>query len=76
MQSFVNLKPSPNGETTLSFTDVGKSCHCPEFFSVANMSFNAIRKNKNHENLRFSGLSMQIVKPHQKPCSVLVMIAS
>ena len=31
---------------TLSFTDVGKSCHCRDFFYWANMSFNAVRENK------------------------------
>ena len=27
MRSLVKIKPSRNGEITLSFTDVGKSCH-------------------------------------------------
>ena len=31
MQSFVKIKPSRNGEITLMFTDVGKSCPCGEF---------------------------------------------
>ena len=48
MRSIVKLKPSRNGEITMSFTvDVGKSCPKSRFFSVANMSFNAIRENKN-----------------------------
>ena len=35
-----------NGETTLSFTDIVLSCTSRDFFSVANMLFNAIRENK------------------------------
>ena len=31
MQSFVKIKPSQNGEITLSFTDIGKSCPSREF---------------------------------------------
>ena len=43
MRSMVKLKPSRNGEITLSFTvDVGKSCPKSRIFSVANMSFNGI----------------------------------
>ena len=49
MRSFVKIKPSRNGEITLSFTDIGKSyLSCENHalvvnFNVANMSFNAIR---------------------------------
>ena len=47
VQSFVKIKSSHNGEITLSFTDIGKACHSPEFqMSLRNMSFNAIRENK------------------------------
>ena len=42
MQSFVKIKSSQNGEITLSFTDLGKSCISDEFLT----SFNSIRKNK------------------------------
>ena len=42
MRSFVKTKSSQNGEITLSFTDIGKSC----IFRVTNMSFNAYRENK------------------------------
>ena len=45
MRSLVTIKPSRNGENTLSFTDEGKSCHSRDFNS-ANMFINAIRKNK------------------------------
>ena len=31
MQSFVKIKPSQNGEITLSFTNIGKSCPSREF---------------------------------------------
>ena len=31
MRSFVKIMPSQNGKITLSFTDLGKSCHCREF---------------------------------------------
>ena len=31
MQSFVKIKSSPNAEITLSFTEMGKSCHSPDF---------------------------------------------
>ena len=45
MRSFVKIKSPRNGEITLSFTDIGKSCLIRNF-NVANMSFNAIHKNK------------------------------
>ena len=45
MRSFVKIKSPRNGEITLSFTDIGKSCKSRDF-SVANMSFNAYRENK------------------------------
>ena len=44
MRSFVKIKPSRNGEITLSFTNKGKSSPGRDFF--ANMSFYAIRENK------------------------------
>ena len=44
MRSFVKIKPSGNGEITLSFTYEGIFCHSCEFY-VANMSFNAIYEN-------------------------------
>ena len=28
MRRFVKINPSRNGEITLSFTDIGKFCHC------------------------------------------------
>ena len=31
MRSFVKIKSSRNGETSLSFTDIGKACRSPEF---------------------------------------------
>ena len=43
MRSFVKIKHSRIGDITLSFTDIGKSCHVCDFY-VANVSFNAIRK--------------------------------
>ena len=46
MRSFVRIKPSRNGEITLSFTEVGKPCLSRDFFTVANMSFNDIRENE------------------------------
>ena len=33
MRSFVKIKPSRNGEITLSFIDIGKSCLIREFFT-------------------------------------------
>ena len=42
---FGKIKSSRNAEITLSFTDIGKSCHS-RVFSVANVYFNAIRENK------------------------------
>ena len=51
MRSFAKIKPSRNGEITMAFTDTGKSC--PIRLFVANMSFNAIRGNKNYpKNIR------------------------
>ena len=40
------IKPSRNGEITLSFTDVGKLCLSLKFFKVASISFKAIHENK------------------------------
>ena len=45
MRSFVKIKSSRNGEITLSFTDIGKSCPSRDFY-VANMSFNTTRGNR------------------------------
>ena len=45
LQSFMKIKPSQNSEVTLSFNKVGISCPSCEFFTVANMSSNAIREN-------------------------------
>ena len=33
MQSFVKIRPSRNGEITLSFTNIGKSCLSCEFLT-------------------------------------------
>ena len=45
MRSFVKVKSTRNGGTTLSFTD--KVDHAKvSIFNVANMSFNAIREKK------------------------------
>ena len=46
MRSFVKIKSSRNGEITLSFTDICKSCLSRKIFNGTDMSFNAIRKNK------------------------------
>ena len=45
MRSFVKIKTSRKGEITMSFTDMSKTCP-NRIFYIANMSFNAIRKNK------------------------------
>ena len=44
-ETFVKIKPSKNGEITMSFTDVSKKGPCSEF-NVKNTSFNAIHDNK------------------------------
>ena len=44
MPSFAKIKLSLNGENSLSFTNEGKSCQS-RFFYLANMSFDAVRKN-------------------------------
>ena len=46
MRNFVKIKSSRNGETTLSFIDIGKSGSSRKII-FANMSFNAICENKN-----------------------------
>ena len=40
---FAKFRDPRNGEITLSFTDIGKSCSSQNF-NVANMSFNVIRE--------------------------------
>ena len=62
LRSFVKIKSSPNGETTLSFTDIVLSCTSRDFFSVANMLFNAIRENK---PTKISGFA--VPKTHSYP---------
>ena len=43
----MKIKSSQNGEVTLSFTNISKSCpYKSRIVDVANMSFNAIRENK------------------------------
>ena len=42
---FLEIKSSQNGEITLSFTDLCKSCPSRDY-NVANMSFNAYREHK------------------------------
>ena len=44
MRSFVKIKLSRIGDTTLSFTDIGKSCPARDFY-VADVSFDAVREN-------------------------------
>ena len=46
MRSFVKIKSSQNGEVTLLFTDIGKSCLSREFLMSLICFFNANRKNK------------------------------
>ena len=50
MGSFAKIKPSRNSENSLTFTDVRKSCQS-QILTMANMSFNAIRKNKFHSKV-------------------------
>ena len=57
MRSFVKMKSSQNGEITLSFSDIVKSCQS-QIFSIANMLFNAICKNK--ILTKFSGFTVYI----------------
>ena len=47
MRSYMKIKPSRNVRktTTLSFTDIGKSCPICKFLMSKNMSFYAIREN-------------------------------
>ena len=40
------LKLLRNGEITLPFTDVGKSCTSSKFLTLQNMLFTVIRENK------------------------------
>ena len=47
LSKFREIKPSQKGEITLSFTNVGKSCHLKSrILNVAKMFFYAIRGNK------------------------------
>ena len=42
----MKIKPLRKGKNLLLFTDAGKPCPRRNFFSLANMSFNAIHHNK------------------------------
>ena len=42
----MDIQLSQNGEITVLFIDIGKSCFTHNFFYMANMSFNAIREIK------------------------------
>ena len=44
MRSFVKIKYLRIGEITLSLSGIGKLRSCHEFFNVASMCFNTIRK--------------------------------
>ena len=46
MRSIMKVKSSRNGEITLSFSDLGKSCSL-RICNIANMSFNALSENLN-----------------------------
>ena len=56
MQSFVKIKPSRNGNITLSFFDIGKSCHNREFFTSLMcllMHFAKIKFSRKFQNLQY-----------------------
>ena len=46
MRCFVKTEPSPNGEITMSLTDVGKSCPGRKFLMSQICFFEAFRENK------------------------------
>ena len=57
MRSFTEIKPSRNGEITLSlFTDVDKSCHSRDFF----LYFNAICENKILANISVQSFALNL----------------
>ena len=58
MRSFVKIKPSQNGNITLSFTDVGKSCPCREFFTSQILTlFAKIKCSRKFLNLQYRHIS-------------------
>ena len=50
MQSLVKIKSLRNGEITLSFTDIGKSCPSSEFLPSQVCLLALFRKKYSHEN--------------------------
>ena len=65
MGSFVKIKPSPNCNITLSFTDVGKSCHSRKFLTSQICLLTLFAKIKfltKFPNLQYSDLSVLILK--------------
>ena len=55
MPSFAKIEPSRNGEITLSFTDVGKSCTSREFFLTLFAKIEFSRKFSNLQYLYAEG---------------------
>ena len=58
MRSFVKIKLLRNGEITLSFTDIGKSCHSCDFLASQICLSMHIVKNNSRENFRIYSSSV------------------
>ena len=62
MRSFVKIKPSRNGKTTLSLIDIGISCLSREFFTsliCLLMLFAKIKFSRKFSNLQYIPMSFQ-----------------
>ena len=71
VQSFMKIKPSPNGEITLPFTDVGKSCTRCEFSTSQTCLLTLFAKIKfslKFLNLQYEQLSPEQLCSHQVLC--------
>ena len=58
MRSFVKIELSRNGDITLSFTDLGESCHIREFLTSQICLLTLFAKANSRENFRIYSMYM------------------
>ena len=64
MRSFVKIKPSRNGEITLSFTDIGISCLSREFLTSQICLLTLFAKIKFSRNFRIYSILISLKKTY------------
>ena len=61
MRSFVKITPSRNGEITVSFTDIGKSCLSRDFYRGKYVFLRYSREKNSRENFQIYSNSFILV---------------